>query len=156
MRTLADVRPAWGARGEGSGASTPHLPHAARTSRRVLAPLGLAFERPPRECCCEIAACREAQGAEVATLHALTCARSPDMSCAARSRGVQPGTGKKSPMELIAEVAPIGVEEDVAVCYGHEDPVLGHPVEFIKVSTATKENPAVCKYCGLRYYQLHH
>eukprot|EP00793_Prasinoderma_coloniale_P001139 PRCOL_00006130-RA len=67
-----------------------------------------------------------------------------------------PGTGKKSPMELIAEVAPIGVEEDVAVCYGHEDPVLGHPVEFIKVSTATKENPAVCKYCGLRYYQLHH
>ena len=36
-------------------------------------------------------------------------------------------------MELIAEVEPIGVEEDVAVCYGHEDPVLGHPVEFIKV-----------------------
>ena len=36
-------------------------------------------------------------------------------------------------MQLIAEVEPIGVEGDVAVCYGHEDPVLGHPVEFIKV-----------------------
>ena len=29
---------------------------------------------------------------------------------------------------------------------------LGHPVEFIKVYGTTESEPAVCKYCGLRFY----
>lgn len=29
---------------------------------------------------------------------------------------------------------------------------LGHPVEFLKVYGTTEAEPAVCKYCGLRYY----
>lgn len=30
------------------------------------------------------------------------------------------------------------------------DPALGHPIEYISLDGTS---PAVCKYCGLRYYQ---
>jgi hypothetical protein len=30
------------------------------------------------------------------------------------------------------------------------DPALGHPIEYISLDGS---KPAVCKYCGLRYYQ---
>jgi len=30
------------------------------------------------------------------------------------------------------------------------DPALGHPIEYISLDGA---GPAVCKYCGLRYYK---
>lgn len=33
------------------------------------------------------------------------------------------------------------------------DPALGHPIEFICLDLP---EPAVCKYCGLRYVQDHH
>ena len=33
------------------------------------------------------------------------------------------------------------------------DPALGHPIEFICLDL---KEPAVCKYCGLRYVQDHH
>ncbi|XP_042055765.1 NADH dehydrogenase [ubiquinone] iron-sulfur protein 6, mitochondrial-like [Salvia splendens] len=69
-------------------------------------------------------------------------------------------TSKKSPMELINEVPPIKVEDRIAVCVSHlfdfttdSNPALGHPIEFICLE---KDEPAVCKYCGLRYVQDHH
>ncbi|KAG6426623.1 hypothetical protein SASPL_110849 [Salvia splendens] len=76
-------------------------------------------------------------------------------------------TSKKSPMELINEVPPIKVEDRIAVCvanicfcrdaefviYLNSNPALGHPIEFICLE---KDEPAVCKYCGLRYVQDHH
>ncbi|XP_009624098.1 NADH dehydrogenase [ubiquinone] iron-sulfur protein 6, mitochondrial [Nicotiana tabacum] len=59
---------------------------------------------------------------------------------------------KKSPMELINEVPPIKVEGRIAACEG-DTPALGHPIEFICLDM---NEPAVCKYCGLRYVQDHH
>ncbi|CAG9462369.1 unnamed protein product [Pedinophyceae sp. YPF-701] len=61
--------------------------------------------------------------------------------------------GKTSPMEYVAKIAPVEVKgKGVAVCYGHEDPALGHEVEYIKVLGHTAENPAVCKYCQAKFY----
>lgn len=40
-------------------------------------------------------------------------------------------------------------EGHVAVCDGGSG-VLGHPIEYIQLDTVSNE-PAVCKYCGLRY-----
>ncbi|KAI3783891.1 hypothetical protein L1987_42980 [Smallanthus sonchifolius] len=62
-------------------------------------------------------------------------------------------TTKKSPMELINEVPPIKVEGRIAACEGDTNPALGHPIEFICLD---KSEPAICKYCGLRYVQDHH
>ncbi|KAL8127633.1 NADH dehydrogenase [ubiquinone] iron-sulfur protein 6, mitochondrial [Apium graveolens] len=62
-------------------------------------------------------------------------------------------TDKKSPMELINEVPPIKVDGRIAVCEGDTNPALGHPIEFICLD---KDEPAICKYCGLRYVQDHH
>ncbi|EYU19737.1 hypothetical protein ABFS83_06G093100 [Erythranthe nasuta] len=62
-------------------------------------------------------------------------------------------TSKKSPMELINEVPPIKVDHRIVACEGDNDPALGHPIEFICLD---KAEPAVCKYCGLRYVQDHH
>ncbi|XP_058103967.1 NADH dehydrogenase [ubiquinone] iron-sulfur protein 6, mitochondrial [Magnolia sinica] len=62
-------------------------------------------------------------------------------------------TSKKSPMELINEVPPIKVEGRIVACEGDTNPALGHPIEFICLDL---KEPAVCKYCGLRYVQHHH
>ncbi|KAI3757002.1 hypothetical protein L6452_04535 [Arctium lappa] len=62
-------------------------------------------------------------------------------------------TSKKSPMELINEVPPIKVEGRIVACEGDTNPALGHPIEFICLDLS---EPAVCKYCGLRYVQDHH
>ncbi|XP_011075800.1 NADH dehydrogenase [ubiquinone] iron-sulfur protein 6, mitochondrial [Sesamum indicum] len=62
-------------------------------------------------------------------------------------------TSTKSPMELINEVPPIKVEGRIFACEGDNNPALGHPIELICLD---KEDPAVCKYCGLRYVQDHH
>ncbi|MED6179911.1 hypothetical protein PIB30_005370 [Stylosanthes scabra] len=62
-------------------------------------------------------------------------------------------TSKKSPMELINEVPPIKVEDRIVACEGDTNPALGHPIEYICLD---KDEPAICKYCGLRYYQEHH
>ncbi|KAG2442658.1 hypothetical protein HXX76_002742 [Chlamydomonas incerta] len=59
---------------------------------------------------------------------------------------------KKSPMEYINEVAPIKVKGLVVASYGSDDPALGCPVEYINLKGTSKENPAVCKYTGNRYY----
>ncbi|KAJ9185609.1 hypothetical protein P3X46_005220 [Hevea brasiliensis] len=60
---------------------------------------------------------------------------------------------KKSPMELINEIPPIKVEGRIVACEGDTNPALGHPIEFICLDL---KEPAVCKYCGLRYVQDHH
>ncbi|KAL5568240.1 hypothetical protein UlMin_024815 [Ulmus minor] len=60
---------------------------------------------------------------------------------------------KKSPMELINEVPPIKVEGRIVACEGDTNPALGHPIEYICLDL---KEPAVCKYCGLRYVQDHH
>ncbi|KAK1261504.1 hypothetical protein QJS04_geneDACA008888 [Acorus gramineus] len=62
-------------------------------------------------------------------------------------------TSKKSPMELINEVPPIKVEGRIVACEGDTNPALGHPIEFICLDL---KDPAICKYCGLRYVQNHH
>ncbi|KAK4366034.1 hypothetical protein RND71_013914 [Anisodus tanguticus] len=62
-------------------------------------------------------------------------------------------TSKKSPMELINEVPPIKVEGRIVGCEGDTNPALGHPIEYICLDLV---EPAVCKYCGLRYTQDHH
>ncbi|KAK3286255.1 hypothetical protein CYMTET_6177 [Cymbomonas tetramitiformis] len=62
----------------------------------------------------------------------------------------------KSPMELIAEVPPIAVDSRIAECYGGENPSLGHPVEYIILDDTSADFPAVCKYCGLRFFRDHH
>ncbi|ONK55767.1 uncharacterized protein A4U43_C10F780 [Asparagus officinalis] len=62
-------------------------------------------------------------------------------------------TSKKSPMELINEVPPIKVEGRIVACEGDNDPALGHPIEFICLDL---KDPAICKYCGLRYVQHDH
>ncbi|ONK71544.1 uncharacterized protein A4U43_C04F9730 [Asparagus officinalis] len=62
-------------------------------------------------------------------------------------------TSKKSPMELINEVPPIKVEGRIVSCEGDINPALGHPIEFICLDL---KDPAICKYCGLRYVQHDH
>ncbi|XP_059304366.1 NADH dehydrogenase [ubiquinone] iron-sulfur protein 6, mitochondrial [Lycium ferocissimum] len=62
-------------------------------------------------------------------------------------------SSKKSPMELINEVPPIKVEGRIAACEGDTNPALGHPIEYICLDLP---EPAVCKYCGLRFVQDHH
>ncbi|TYH35488.1 hypothetical protein ES332_D13G196000v1 [Gossypium tomentosum] len=62
-------------------------------------------------------------------------------------------SSKKSPMELINEVPPIKVEGRIVACEGDNNPALGHPIEFICLDL---KEPAVCKYCSLRYVQEHH
>ncbi|CAN4085557.1 unnamed protein product [Withania somnifera] len=56
-------------------------------------------------------------------------------------------------MELINEVPPIKVEGRIAACEGDTNPALGHPIEYICLDLP---EPAVCKYCGLRFVQDHH
>ncbi|KAH0686592.1 hypothetical protein KY290_018202 [Solanum tuberosum] len=55
-------------------------------------------------------------------------------------------------MELISEVPPIKVEGRIAACEG-DSPALGHPIEYICLDLP---EPAICKYCGLRFVQDHH
>jgi len=59
-------------------------------------------------------------------------------------------------MELVADEPPRLVDAPVVACYGHDSPGLGHPVEYVKVLGHTLEDPATCKYCGLRYCNADH
>ncbi|CAE7700657.1 unnamed protein product, partial [Symbiodinium sp. KB8] len=51
---------------------------------------------------------------------------------------------------LIADVPPIEVDGNMAVCEGGGGE-NGHPAEWIQLDTRDGRLPAVCKYCGLRY-----
>lgn len=46
----------------------------------------------------------------------------------------------------------IEVQTRVAQCWGGGDVALGHPIEYISLDGTTAEDPAVCKYCGLRFF----
>ena len=58
----------------------------------------------------------------------------------------------KAPMDFIADSPPIKVHGSVVASTGSEDPALGCPVEFIDLRGTSKENPAVCKYTGNKFY----
>jgi len=58
----------------------------------------------------------------------------------------------KSPLEYIQEAEPIKVSGAVVASYGSDDPALGCPVEYINLRGTSKDNPAVCKYTGNKYY----
>lgn len=58
----------------------------------------------------------------------------------------------KVPMEYIQESQPIKVHGAVVASYGSENPALGCPVEYISLKGTTREQPAVCKYTGNKYY----
>ncbi|KAG1669000.1 hypothetical protein FOA52_000593 [Chlamydomonas sp. UWO 241] len=62
----------------------------------------------------------------------------------------------KSPMQWLSEVEPIKVSGPVIASHGTDDPALGCPVEYINLRGKTKEDPAVCKYTGNRYYSDPH
>lgn len=59
---------------------------------------------------------------------------------------------ERSPMDMVFEERPIPWEDTIVACWGGGDPKLGHPIEYIKLDDCTEANPAICKYCGLRYY----
>ena len=58
----------------------------------------------------------------------------------------------RSPADWIAATLPIKVHGAVAASTGSDDPALGCPVEYIDLRGTSIDNPAVCKYTGLRYY----
>jgi NADH dehydrogenase (ubiquinone) Fe-S protein 6 len=62
------------------------------------------------------------------------------------------GDNAKSPMEWIREAEPIEVHAPVVASTGGGDPALGCPVEYINLRGTTRENPAVCKYTGDRFW----
>jgi len=63
---------------------------------------------------------------------------------------------QKPPIVYINEAEPIKVEGPVVASYGTDDPALGCPVEYINLKGTSKEDPAVCKYTGNRYYSDPH
>ena len=67
--------------------------------------------------------------------------------------GVLYAPGVPSPSESVNSVEPIKVHGLVARCDGGGG-ALGHPVEFIKLSRTGE--PAVCKYCQLRFVSIGH
>lgn len=58
----------------------------------------------------------------------------------------------RSPADWIAAAPPIKVHGAVAASTGCDDPALGCPIEYIDLRGTSIDNPAVCKYTGLRYY----
>merc|ERR1711920_366194 len=59
-----------------------------------------------------------------------------------------------SPMEMVQQAEPIAAKSPWVACnHGNDGPCgLGAPIVYLNVSHATKDRPAVCKYCGLRFY----
>ena len=55
---------------------------------------------------------------------------------------------------LVNKIPVKEVEGYVAVCDGGGG-ALGHPLEYIQLDTVSNE-PAVCKYCGVRFKASHH
>uniref|UniRef100_A0A2C9VAA5 Zinc finger CHCC-type domain-containing protein n=2 Tax=Manihot esculenta TaxID=3983 RepID=A0A2C9VAA5_MANES len=109
--------------------------------------------------------CQYRQEPTMASALLRTLTRSSNLGCSTRNFSLvtsqisnhtakwMQDTSKKSPMELINEIPPIKVEGRIVACEGDTNPALGHPIEFICLDL---KEPAVCKYCGLRYVQDHH
>ena len=62
------------------------------------------------------------------------------------------GGTQASPLEFCQAAPPIKVHGAVVASYGSDDPALGCPVEYINLKGTSRENPAVCKYTGNKYY----
>ncbi|WPT15483.1 NADH dehydrogenase [ubiquinone] iron-sulfur protein 6 [Picochlorum sp. SENEW3] len=62
------------------------------------------------------------------------------------------GGTQTSPLEYCQAAEPIKVDSMVVASTGSDDASLGCPVEYISLKGTSKENPAVCKYTGLKYY----
>jgi len=62
------------------------------------------------------------------------------------------GGTQTSPLEYIMATEPVKVNGLTVASYGGDDPSLGCPVEYISLKGTTKDNPAVCKYTGNKYY----
>lgn len=54
---------------------------------------------------------------------------------------------------ITASVTSLNLCKNALIYSGADTPALGHPIEFICLDM---NEPAVCKYCGLRYVQDHH
>lgn len=75
-------------------------------------------------------------------------------STAVRDPKYTDGIHRSNAQEKISHVPVIEVDGTVAVCDGGSG-ALGHPIEYIQLDTVSNE-PAVCKYCGLRYKMKPH
>lgn len=64
--------------------------------------------------------------------------------------GVLYPPGQPSPQESIHSIPVIEVEGHMAICDGGGG-ALGHPIEYIQLHTRHHDEPATCKYCGLRF-----
>ena len=71
------------------------------------------------------------------------------------------GRVTKAPIDWISEVQPIGVNGSKVNCHSPgackevgEGAALGAPATFYTLADTSVENPAKCKYCGLRFYSL--
>ena len=64
------------------------------------------------------------------------------------------GKHRSNAEELVNQIPVIEVDGHTAVCDGGGG-ALGHPIEYIQLDTISEE-PAVCKYCGLRYKSKGH
>ena len=62
------------------------------------------------------------------------------------------GGSKKSPLEYCQSAEPIKVEGMTVASTGSDDASLGSCVQYISLKGTTRENPAVCKYTGMKYY----
>ena len=65
----------------------------------------------------------------------------------------QHGVHRSQSEQYIKETKVIVVDAHVAICDGGSG-ALGHPVEYIQLDTVSNE-PAVCKYCGLKFVMGH-
>ena len=68
----------------------------------------------------------------------------------AEHTGGQGNVHRSNAEELIAQQDVIVVHGNVALCDGGGGS-LGHPLEYIQLDKVNREEPAVCKYCGLRF-----
>jgi hypothetical protein len=66
----------------------------------------------------------------------------------------------KKPMDWIKEQQPIGINGSKVSCHSPgackdkfgETSGIGAPVTYLTLADTSAENPAKCKYCGLRFY----
>jgi uncharacterized Zn-finger protein len=69
------------------------------------------------------------------------------------AQALDPEVNRKiSPMEYIAMVPPIEVDASTAICDGGPG---GHPVVYLQLNRINPNEPATCKYCGLRFIKKH-
>jgi uncharacterized Zn-finger protein len=70
--------------------------------------------------------------------------------------GPLPTNPYKTALEYIEEVPVIEVDGNVAICDGDDADGLGHPREYIQLNKVKVGEPAVCKYCSLKYVMKQH